>query len=619
MENFLDSLNETQREAVEYFDSPLLITAGAGSGKTMVITYKIAYMVKFLKIPPERILAVTFTNKAANEMKERLMNLTKLPSSRFPWVSTIHSFGLKIIKREVKDSQKLSIYDRDDQKVLIKEIGKKLDLKISSDEVVEIIREISNLKKRGIITKNRDILINYLDLSMIEIYIRYLEEMEKRNALDFEDLITIPYKMFVSSEELREKYKNYFSYILIDEFQDTSPEQFKLIKQIVKNGNICVVGDEDQSIYSWRGADMNLFLNFRVEFSGTKIISLEENYRSTSIILDAANQVIVNNKNRIGKKLFTRKKGGLPIGVYYYSSKEDEAEFTANFIQKNSSLDDFFPLAVLYRINSRSALIEEALIKRGINYKIVGSQRFFDRKEIKDIVSYLRLIVDKGDNVSFLRAIHVPPKGIGEKTVEKIRNHSLEHNSSYFDSFKMLINEGGIKKEKAKNFLKLIEEKSNRLKTGYYSSTGELIEELIDESGYVEYLKGSSGDPLNTREENLKELVQIGYGFKGEIYEFLEHVSLREGVEELKGNEMVTLMTIHSAKGLEFNTVILVGVEENILPHYLSLGYESAIEEERRLFYVAMTRAKKRLIISASALFPSRFLLEIPKELMLPI
>ncbi len=619
MKESFNFLNPQQKEIVEYFDSPLLITAGAGSGKTMVITYKIAYMVEELKIPPERILAVTFTNKAAREMKERLIVLTALSPDRFPWVSTIHSFGLKIIKKELKNSGELIIYDRDDQKMLIKEIVKSMGYKTKAEDITEIVKIISGIKKKGITTKNRDVLINYININLIDVFISYLNEMEKRKALDFEDLIIIPYKLFLSSPEIVEKYKRYFKYILIDEFQDTSPEQFKLIKLLINNGNICVVGDEDQSIYSWRGADMNIFLNFKSEFPETRIVRLEENYRSTSIILDAANRVINNNKLRIGKKLFTRKKGGLPIGLFFYTYREDEAFFVADLIKSNRGIDDFFPAAVLYRINSRSGLIEEALIKNGINYKIVGSQKFFDRKEIKDIVSYLRLIANDEDNVSFVRAIQIPPKGIGIKTIEKIRNYAFNKKLSYYNALKELIKNREIKKEGAKKFISLIDKKRELIKEKNSPQLNHLIENLIEEIGYIEYLNSGEKDPLRTREANVLELIKIAESFNGSFYEFLEHISLREGVEELTGKEEVTLMTIHAAKGLEFNTVILTGVEEKIIPHFFSLDYEEAIEEERRLFYVAMTRAKKRLFISASALSPSRFLDEIPKELFLPL
>jgi len=609
-EKILVSLNKEQKEAVTYFDSPLLISAGAGSGKTRVVTHKIAYLINNKKVRPDNILALTFTNKAAREMKNRVKKLTGIDSKNL-WVSTFHAFGLKILNIEKKNKKNIIVVDRTEQKSIISDISEKLKLKIPKTEIKKIINSFSNLKKKGILNLNKDILVNYLNHNYIDLFIHYQKELEKIDAYDFDDLIIKTLKLFKTEKNIREKYKNKFKYILIDEFQDTSPEQYKLIKEIINKGNICVVGDEDQSIYSWRGADMDIFLSFPNDFPDTKIIRLEQNYRSTSIIIDSATEVIERNVKRIGKKLFTNNSGGNPILCYKADSREKEGEFIAQYIVNNKQNQSFFPLGILYRTNSRSRIIEDYLNINNINYKIIGSLSFYDRKEIKDLTSYLKLAYKTNDNASFLRSIKVPRRGIGKKTLQIIKDNALKENISYFLSLKHLFKNNIINNNKITKYIDLIES----LKSNLYSQTIDYqINKIIDVISYKQFLKQQE-DTFNTKWENVQELLDMAKKYDNSIDMFINTLTLRESTENISEQSKVLLMTIHAAKGLEFNSVILSGLEDGVLPHIFSKESSEQIEEERRLFYVAMTRAKERLVFTCHKYW-SDFIYSIPSKFL---
>ncbi len=607
MKDLLSQLNEKQREAVLYFDSPLLITAGAGSGKTKVLTHKIAYLIAEKSVPPGNILALTFTNKAAKEMRERVEKITGI-NTKGLWISTFHAFGLKFLKRELFGDKKIIVIDRADQKSLLKEIIKRKRLNISKDRLKEVINTFSNLKKRGFLINKREILINYLNSEQIELFLEYQKELSKRDALDFDDLISQTFTTLKNNKKIKDRYQSMFEYILVDEFQDTSPEQYRLLKEIIRDGNIAVVGDEDQSIYSWRGADMNIFLSFPQDFPKTKIIRLEENYRSTKIIINSASSVISENKNRIGKTLFTNNTVGDRILVYFGKTKEDEGIFIANHIKNNIDNSDFFPVGILYRINSRSRAIEDALLRFRISYKIVGGLSFYDRKVVKDITAYLKLAYNLEDDLSFLRAIQFPNRGFGKKTLEKIVFFAEENRISYFSALKELLKRGELKKPKGKDFVSLIEE----IRDNLHSSVHFLLSEIVEKTEYKKALTKKE-DPFETQKENVNELLELAYNFSGDVADFITNLVLREQTETISENTKVSLMTIHAAKGLEFNTVFIAGVEDGSLPHFLSREDRELVEEERRLFYVAMTRAKKRLILTHTK-EASSFLSSIPSH-----
>ena len=607
VKELLVQLNPRQREAVTYFDGPLLISAGAGSGKTRVITFKIAYMIREMGLQPEEVLALTFTNKAAHEMKERVQALTGVEGSRL-WISTFHSFGLRLLMTHHSNGKSLSVLDREDQKALLKEIAASMKLKLDSDELKKVVAEISGTKRKGILIQVRAMLINYMDSRYIDLYLRYQKELEKRQAVDFEDLIARPTQMLKKDEELRKRVAAQFGYVLVDEFQDTSPEQYKLLRQITREKDLCVVGDEDQSIYSWRGADREIFKLFRDDNEGCKVIALEENYRSSKMIIQGASAVINGNSERIEKNLFTRDPEGDPILLYKAADKEKEAEFIASTIRNNTGARDFFPVGVLYRINSRSRALEDALNEAGVKYKIVGSLRFYERKEVKDLAAYLKLAYFPDDDPSFLRAISFPPRGIGEKTLEKVKEMALSWGIPYLEADRKAEREGVVKAGLFREFLSILDETARDLDK---KPLDQVLKRVVERTDFRRFLTRKEEDVLEGRWENVEELLEIASRFPGEWTEFLSQLTLREGTEELRDEASVVLMTIHAAKGLEFNTVILAGVEEGSLPHMFAKESLEGLEEERRLFYVAMTRAKRRLFLTSCREW-SRFVDEIP-------
>ncbi|WP_456342829.1 ATP-dependent helicase [Thermovibrio sp.] len=631
MEKLLKDLNPQQKEAVLYFDSPLLILAGAGSGKTRVITYKIAYMVKELSFTPERILAITFTNKAAKEMKERVEAL--LGAQTPVLVSTFHSFCVRLLRsfgRELGIERNFIIVDGDDKKRLLKEVIKDLNLDSELYSPQTISSLISNVKN-GLFTAEA-MLSHYPKLS--ELYNVYNERLRKLNALDFDDLLLMGRELLLIPH-LQERLSNHFQYVLIDEYQDTNKVQYEIAKALThRKGNICAVGDEDQCIYTWRGANIDNILSFEKDFKNAKIIKLEKNYRCTGTILEAANSVISNNRLRKGKELYTDNPKGEPIRLYRAENEVDEALFIAQtvklLLKRGISPKD---VAIFYRTNSLSRAIEDALRREGIAYQIVGGVKFYERREVKDILSYLRLLLFERDEISLMRVLNVPKRGLGSKSREALKV-LLDKGLTTTEALKEL--EGSLKQEKQKRAvrklvetLELLREKLEELPPYDFLSL------LIKEIGYEEYLRGEFPEEWESRLENVRELGNTlqefaeREGLEGrELYtEFLSTVALSSEQDSLKeGEERVVLMTVHASKGLEFPVVFVAGLEEGLFPHARSTDTSSEVEEERRLFYVAITRAKKLLTLTyakerrvfGSRRFttPSRFLSEIPPHLV---
>ncbi len=630
MKEFLKGLNREQAEAVLYFDSPLLILAGAGSGKTRVITYKIAYMIEELKYKPERILAVTFTNKAAREMKERVEGL--VGSSAPVIVSTFHSFCVRLLRAHsvrVGYQPNFLILDSDDKKRLLREIIRDMDLDSELYNPSAIASVISNIKN-GLYSA--DSMTIYYD-RIREIFEAYNKRLKENNAFDFDDLL-IYGRELLRDPELQKRYSDFFQYVLIDEYQDTNRVQYEIARALTKEkGNICVVGDEDQCIYTWRGANIDNILSFEKDFPDAKIIKLEKNYRCTKVILDAANAVIENNKLRKGKKLYTDNPAGEPIRLYAAESDIEEANFVSKtvkqFLKKGVKPSE---IAVFYRTNSQSRVIEDALRKEGISYQIVGGLKFYERKEIKDIIAYLRVALFEKDTISLLRILNVPKRGLGS-AVEKKLKEILEKESSNIGALKILSSELKMEKQKraVEDLVGTIEEIREKL---HQLKPYDLIRFIVVSTGYEEYLRKENPEDWESRLENTKELGNTVQEFSEreklegeELYlEFLSTITLSSDQDEIEEEEKVTLMTVHASKGLEFPVVFITGLEEGLFPHIKSLDTKEGIEEERRLFYVAITRAKRLLALSYAKrrrtfgsyrdTRKSRFLEEIPPYLI---
>ena len=619
----LDSLNKQQLEAVLYNEGPLLVLAGAGSGKTRVLTTKIAYLINELNVDPYNILAITFTNKAANEMKERVKKLLGIDTYNMQ-ISTFHSFGVSILRKhydKIGFERNFTILDSDDSLTVIKKILKEqnLDPKVYNPKAIR--NKISSAKNELIDPDSYSKYVNNeYDEIVLNVYRSYQNKLLKNNSMDFDDLLILPIKLLKDNPSVLESYQERFKYILVDEYQDTNQAQYILVKMMsAKYKNICVVGDESQSIYSFRGANYKNILNFEKDYKNAKVILLEENYRSTGYILDVANDIIKNNINKKDKKLWTNKGRGNKVKYYQALNEKDEAEYVVKRIKEliingvNKS-----EIAVLYRTNAQSRNIEEALLKENIPYKVVGSLFFYKRKEIKDLISYLKLIYNSNDDTSLIRIINTPKRGIGLRTIEKLEETARLNNTSIYES---------ISSGKELEFKKLIEELKESEKN---LSLTELIDKVLEKSGLIEELKQEESLEADIRIENLNEFKSITKGFEEtygivSLQAFLEEISLVSDVEEYNNNtDLVTLMTIHSAKGLEFENVFIIGLEEGLFPHTNSLSSHEEIEEERRLAYVAITRAKKNLeLINAKKRMlygmesmnqPSRFINEINEE-----
>lgn len=616
----LEGLNNEQLKAVKHNNGPLLILAGAGSGKTKVLTMRVANLINEYNVKPSEILAITFTNKAANEMKERIHNVLGSVADNVR-ICTFHSFGLFILRREyeyIGYERNFTIIDSEDSLTLIKKILKELDKDANVYNPRAIRSKISGAKNELIDAKKYSLFANTeFEKVVEEVYIKYEEKLRLGNSFDFDDLLIAPIKIFRENKEVLEKYQNTFKYILIDEYQDTNEAQYILTKMIAsKYRNICVVGDPDQSIYSFRGSNYRNILNFEKDYKEASIIVLEKNYRSTSNILNAANDIIKNNKNRKEKNLWTENGTGKKITYHRAENEKDEAYYVVKEIKKlDCPLSD---IAVLYRTNAQSRNIEEALLRENIPFKVVGSFYFYNRKEIKDLIAYLKVIYNEKDDINLLRIINVPKRKIGLKTLENLTDLASLKGISIYDA---------IESGKELEFKKLIEEL--KVEKDNLSLT-ELVELVLEKSGMKASLLEEKTMESEIRLENLEEFKSITRGFEEKygvvsLEEFLSEISLVSDVEEYKNNDsVVTLLTVHSAKGLEFKNVFIIGLEEGIFPHKNSFDSTQDMEEERRLCYVAVTRAKnnlwlinakKRILYGTESSNPeSRFIKEIDEN-----
>lgn len=622
----LEYLNDRQREAVLYGDGPLLILAGAGSGKTSVLTKRVAYLIKERNVSPKNIVAITFTNKAAKEMKERIIKEVGKEGYDIQ-ISTFHSFGLRIIKENYEKlgyEKNFTIIDSDDSLTVVKKILKEMGIDSTRFNPKFIKNQISSCKNEMVTPEKYKNLVND-ELSDItyKVYKKYQDTLLRNNSLDFDDLLIKPIELFNKYKEVLENYQELFKYVFIDEYQDTNEAQYILSKMIsAKYKNICVVGDDAQSIYSWRGANFKNILNFEKDYKNAKVILLEQNYRSTKTILNAANSVIKNNINKKDKNLWTDNSIGEKIKYVRTNDEKDEASYVTreirNLVNNGVSLDD---IAVLYRTNAQSRTIEEGFLNSNIPYKIVGAFAFYSRKEIKDLLAYLKLIYNTKDDVSLMRIINYPKRKIGAKTIENLSMDALLNGTSMFD----VISSG--KELEFKKLILEMKEKSEVL------SLTETIDMVLDKSGIKSELESEHTLEADIRLENLNEFKSITKTFEEEsgiasLEDFLNEVSLVSDVNDQKNDNSpkVTLMTIHAVKGLEYKYVFVIGMEENIFPHINSCEEDGGIEEERRLCYVAITRAKEKLYLvnalrrmlygKTSVNMPSRFINEIDKDLI---
>ena len=635
--DLLEGLNDKQYEAVTNTEGPCLVIAGAGSGKTKVLTHKIAYLMGEKEVKPWDILAITFTNKAANEMKSRVENLVG-DVARDMWIGTFHSICVRILRKQIDRigfDTSFVIFDTSDQKTLIKQIIKSqnLDDKLYTDK--SVLYEISNAKNEMLepeqyMAKYKN---DFRKEKIGEIYEIYQRRLKENNAIDFDDIINFTIKILLDNPDLLEYYSNRFKYVLVDEYQDTNKAQFTLVTLLAsKYGNITVVGDNDQGIYSFRGADITNILNFEKDFPGTRIIKLEQNYRCTQSILNAANEVIRNNETKYEKKLWTDNERGALPKVFRGDNEYDEANYIVKQINtlKMEEYYKYSDFAVLYRMNSQSRSIEDILRREDIPYKIVGGLKFYERKEIKDIIAYLRLIQNTSDNLSLNRIINEPKRGVGKTSLENIEVVSNESGISMYEVIKKS-DEFGLNRVfvNTREFINVIEELKSRKDELKLS---DLIKETLNKTGYTKALELENTVEAETRIQNLDEFLTVAIEFEEEsadnsLSEFLEGITLSsdlDGMEEAE--ESVTLMTLHSAKGLEFPVVFLVGMEEGIFPGYKSIGEPKELEEERRLCYVGITRAKENLFLtcsrqrtifgSTSCNSVSRFIKEIPANML---
>ena len=637
MQNLIEGLNDKQKEAVLATEGPCLVIAGAGSGKTKVLTHKIAYLLSEKNVKPWNILSITFTNKAANEMKQRVEKLVGEASQEM-WLGTFHSICVRILRRfidRIGFDTPFLIFDSTDQRTLVKECIKSigLDDKLFTDR--SVLSEISNGKNDMLEPKAYQVKYNgdFRKEKIGEVYELYQKKLKENNALDFDDIINYTIKILTENPDVLEYYTEKFKYVLVDEYQDTNKAQFMLVSILAsKYGNITVVGDNDQGIYSFRGADITNILNFEKDFPGSKIVKLEQNYRCTGNILKAANAVIKNNENKYDKKLWTKNEEGKLPCIYKAEDEYDEASYIVKQInmlkmEEYLKLSDF---VILYRMNSQSRAIEDIFRRENIPYKIIGGLKFYERKEIKDIIAYLRLIFNTSDNLSLKRIINEPKRGIGKTSLDNIQDISDKTGKSMYEIIKYA-EQYELNRVKANSiqFVEVIEELRKQVNQIPIS---ELIKLTLNKTGYVKALENENTIEAESRIQNLEEFLTVAIEFEEQmaentLAEFLESISLTSDIDNMEESEdTVTLMTLHSAKGLEFPVVFLVGMEEGIFPGYKSIGEIKELEEERRLFYVGITRAmqylyltcaKRRTIFGSTSYNQmSRFLKEIPKDLL---
>ena len=638
MNSLLTGLNKEQQQAVQHTEGPLLILAGAGSGKTKVLTVRIAHLLA-QGVNPYEILAITFTDKAAKEMKSRVEGLVGDVANRI-WLSTFHSFCAKFLRFEIDSflgyNSNFTIYDTSDSQAVIKAALKALNLDDKYYPVGAMIAAISDAKNKLLFASDfRKQARDFYQQKVSDVYEYYERELRKNNALDFDDLLLVAVKLLQSNATVLDKYSHRFRYVMIDEYQDTNHAQYLLAKLLASHWkNIAVVGDADQSIYAWRGADIQNILDFEKDYPNCTSIKLEQNYRSTKIILDAANAVIDNNEGRPEKNLWTDKTEGAKIQHFTAQSEHEEAAFIGDTIVKKHDIHDvpYGDMAILYRTNAQSRVLEEALIKRALPYTMVGGTKFYDRKEIKDVLAYLRVLYNPFDDLSLLRIINVPKRSIGATTVAKLQEYARANGTSLFMTLTQLHLIDSIKgktKEKLEEFGILIFTLVSEMED---KTVLDILESILDRTGYLAQLEESTDPQDQARAENIGELLSVAKDFQdtnpsGTVEDFLEQVALVNDVDSFEQEEAkVTLMTLHAAKGLEFPIVFLCGLEEGLFPHSRTLMNPEEIEEERRLAYVGITRAEKELYISnattrtvfgrTSSYLPSRFIDEIPEELV---
>lgn len=642
MTDIMQGLNKEQLDAVQTINGPMLILAGAGSGKTKVLTCRIAHLLQ-QGVRPYRILAITFTNKAAAEMRERVDRMAGA-AARDVWLFTFHAFCARLLRYELENfngyANNFAIYDTSDSKNLIKQVLKEMNLDEKRFPLPAIISHISNAKNALLLPDAyaREA-SGYYEQQVAKIYDAYQKKLQANNAVDFDDLLLLALRLLQENPAVREKYQRKFDYLMVDEYQDTNHAQYLLTKLLAAgHRNICVVGDADQSIYGWRGADIQNILDFEKDYPDAKLVKLEQNYRSTQVILDAANAVIDNNSGRKPKNLWTANGNGSEIIYYQANDERDEARYVIENMQKlqlneGAKLGD---MAVLYRTNAQSRVFEEMLIKSGIAYTMVGGTKFYERKEIKDALAYLRLLYNPHDSLSLLRIINVPRRGIGDATLARLQEYANASGQSLFEVVTNAADVPGL----ASRFANKLDELSGLLFELMGEAADVPVKQLLDDvllkTGYLEELQSSKDPQDESRVENLKEMLSVTEEFavkcerNGEeptLENFLADVALVADIDDAElGEEAVTLMTLHSAKGLEFPDVFLVGMEEGIFPHSRTLMNENEIEEERRLCYVGITRAEKHLFLSNARTrtiygrtqyyTPSRFLQEVPRNLV---
>lgn len=639
MNPIFDTLNDRQCEAVKHTEGPLLITAGAGSGKTKVLTCRIAHLLE-LGVAPYRILAITFTNKAAKEMKERVTNLVGAQADSI-WLSTFHSFCAKLLRFEIDGfhgyTRNFTIYDSSDQLVLVKDCLKKLNLDDKQFTPRSVLGTISSAKNvlmdaKAFAAKASD----FYEQKVADVYALYQEKLRENNAVDFDDLLFLAVRLLQENEEVREKYQSRFQYILVDEYQDTNHAQYALAKILAARWrNICVVGDADQSIYAWRGADIRNIIDFTRDYPDAVSIKLEQNYRSTKTILHAANAVIDNNESRPKKTLWTENSTGNKIIHYQAQTEHDEADYIAGVIYNRHEIshEPYGDMAILFRTNAQSRVLEEKLMRYAIPYTMVGGTKFYDRKEIKDVLAYLRLLYNPEDSLSLTRIINVPKRNIGATTMEHVAAYAEAQGISLFEALSSTDEIPVTKRAKAslENFAAMIFDLLNDIEGKDVLS---LIETVIKQTGYGDMLdKEAEHDPQGeSRKENVGEFLSVAKDYmdsnpEGNLQDFLENVALVSDVDDFESSDSkVTLMTLHAAKGLEFPVVFLTGLDEGLFPHSRTLMDPAQVEEERRLAYVGITRAERQLYVTnavtrtmygrISAYMPSRFLAEIPPQFM---
>lgn len=639
MNSLVKNMNAEQSEAVRTTEGPLLIMAGAGSGKTRVLTHRIAYLLDEKDVSPYNILAITFTNKAAKEMKARVEQLVG-EEAQVIWMSTFHSMCVRILRRDadrIGIERNFTIIDPTDQKSVIKDVLKNENIDSKRFEPRMFIGAISNLKNELKTPEDAQKEANDYHSQMVAtVYKGYQRQLSRNEALDFDDLIMTTINLFERVPEALEYYQNKFQYIHVDEYQDTNKAQYTLIKLLAnKFKNLCVVGDSDQSIYGWRGADIQNILSFEEDYPDAKTIFLEQNYRSTKTILNAANEVIKNNTERKPKGLWTANTGGDKINYYEATTERDEAEYVVREIMKHQrNGKKYSDMAILYRTNAQSRVLEETFMKSNIPYTMVGGQKFYDRKEIKDLLSYLRVIANSNDDISLQRIINVPKRGVGPSSVEKIQTYAVQNNISMFDALGE-VDFIGLSKKVTQECIAFYEMIQNLIKEQEFLEISEIVEEVLVKSGYRDMLDREQTLESRSRLENLDEFMSVPKDYEENtpleeqsLINFLTDLSLVADIDEADTESGVTLMTMHSAKGLEFPIVFIMGMEESLFPHIRAIKSDDdhEMEEERRICYVAITRAEETLYITnattrmlfgrSQSNMPSRFLKEIPEDLM---